>query len=658
MAYLDDTGLAHFWDKIKQWIASAASNLVHRTGAETVDGLKTFVSSETFPDAEAEPLVSQITEIVLTNNTVTKGTPTLDRNSYTQIVYTDSSGDIDSGRTLSLFYHHPAVGDSRPIAKFALDYINNDNVSTRVSLDIGYDPDNGVAYATAPATSSSRSNSTDIVTRGWIQNDTRIVHTTGTETIDGAKYFSSSVCVAQPFAKGTNPTSTSYKQFNFTDSSNVNSASTRAGCLESVLDSSGGTSLYMRSYKWEANSSVHAYLDLRYPHNGTPTITTNASISTYAADGNWLYVNHPDMVKGTLPATQKSFWAVWSDSVGNAGAANAFAVNWIGLRTSGETVWRMSVSRNVANGDDWASLELVQKADGTKYATAPSTPASGNNNDIVTRDFIASDSRVVHTTGEESVNGAKYFTDSVRSMISTLTKGTLPSSNVFSGWYAYDKNKTRIFGVEGCYRSDTLNSSDIKLFIYGQSTSTWHFVNLKNRSTGVHFSSDSNGSITLGESSIRWKEVWCTQSSINSSSDEREKNSIASIPDAVLDAWLDVSWCQYKFNDAVAEKGDASRLHTGLVAQDIDRVFRAKGLDVSGYGLFLYDEWGAEPEERDSEGRVMRQARPAGDAYGLRYVEALCMEAACMRRENVRLKERVADLEERLAALELRLGSE
>lgn len=44
----------------------------------------------------------------------------------------------------------------------------------------------------------------------------------------------------------------------------------------------------------------------------------------------------------------------------------------------------------------------------------------------------------------------------------------------------------------------------------------------------------------------------------------------------------------------------------------------------------------------------------AGNEYSIRYEEALCMEAAYQRRENARLKKRIADLEERLAALELK----
>lgn len=42
MAYLNETGLSRFWDNIKTWLAGASSNLVHKTGDESVAGAKTF----------------------------------------------------------------------------------------------------------------------------------------------------------------------------------------------------------------------------------------------------------------------------------------------------------------------------------------------------------------------------------------------------------------------------------------------------------------------------------------------------------------------------------------------------------------------------------------------------------------------------------------
>lgn len=88
----------------------------------------------------------------------------------------------------------------------------------------------------------------------------------------------------------------------------------------------------------------------------------------------------------------------------------------------------------------------------------------------------------------------------------------------------------------------------------------------------------------------------------------------------------------------------------------MEDAFRSAGLDARAYGFFCYDAWGDIAPSYDEDGGVAFAGQKAGDMYSLRYVEALCIEAAYMRRENARLKKRIADLEERLAALELKIS--
>lgn len=123
---------------------------------------------------------------------------------------------------------------------------------------------------------------------------------------------------------------------------------------------------------------------------------------------------------------------------------------------------------------------------------------------------------------------------------------------------------------------------------------------------------------------------------IQTSSDERLKTPLASVLDEALDAWEAVDWGEFRFLDALEAKGDSARLHLGLIAQRVKASFEARGLDACRYGILCY-----EAEE---------------DLWMVRYAEALSMEACCQRRENVRLKKRIAGLEERLAALELKVS--
>lgn len=173
-----------------------------------------------------------------------------------------------------------------------------------------------------------------------------------------------------------------------------------------------------------------------------------------------------------------------------------------------------------------------------------------------------------------------------------------------------------------------------------------------NGSTGVRFLPSVDNYIDLGIGSLRWKQLYAGTTTI-STSDERMKDNITAIPDAVLDAWGEVNWYQYQFKDSIAEKGETkARLHTGAIAQRIESVFTAHGIDANKYGLLCYDEWKYEPAERDEQGNIVQPARPAGNRYSLRYEEALCMEAAYQRRRADRLEQKLEAIEQRLSALE------
>ena len=159
------------------------------------------------------------------------------------------------------------------------------------------------------------------------------------------------------------------------------------------------------------------------------------------------------------------------------------------------------------------------------------------------------------------------------------------------------------------------------------------------------FQTYTDNGIDLGVASYRWKQLYAGTTTI-ATSDERLKDNIVPIPDEVLDAWGEVGWYQYQFKDSIEEKGESrARVHTGAIAQRIESIFESHGLDANKYGLLCYDEWKAEPAERDEDGNIVQPARPAGNRYSLRYEEALCMEAAYQRRRADRLEERIARLE-------------
>ena len=137
-------------------------------------------------------------------------------------------------------------------------------------------------------------------------------------------------------------------------------------------------------------------------------------------------------------------------------------------------------------------------------------------------------------------------------------------------------------------------------------------------------------------------------------SDQRLKQQIAEIDNKLLDAWEDVTLCQFKYNDAVDEKGNAARLHTGYVVQQIDEACKSHNLDISEYGLYCHEEYPQETEEvevKQDDGTKTKEKkviREASEHYSLRYTEALVVECAYLRRENNRLKERLSKIEKLL----------
>ena len=141
-------------------------------------------------------------------------------------------------------------------------------------------------------------------------------------------------------------------------------------------------------------------------------------------------------------------------------------------------------------------------------------------------------------------------------------------------------------------------------------------------------------------------------------SDQRLKQQITDIDDKLLDAWEDVDLVQFKYNDAVNEKGNAARLHTGYVVQQIDEACKSHNVDISDYGLYCHEEYPQETEEVEvtqddgttkKETRVIREA---SEHYSLRYTEVYAVECAYLRREVSRLKQQNENLEQRLKMLE------
>ena len=119
-----------------------------------------------------------------------------------------------------------------------------------------------------------------------------------------------------------------------------------------------------------------------------------------------------------------------------------------------------------------------------------------------------------------------------------------------------------------------------------------------------------DNALSNGSSSRRWSAVYAATGTIQTS-DENLKEEIGEIPEAVFKAWANVKFIQYKFKDAVKEKGKKARYHIGLIAQRIVAAFTAEGLDAFAYGLVCRDT-----------------LEDGGEILSLRYDECLALECA------------------------------
>jgi hypothetical protein len=97
---------------------------------------------------------------------------------------------------------------------------------------------------------------------------------------------------------------------------------------------------------------------------------------------------------------------------------------------------------------------------------------------------------------------------------------------------------------------------------------------------------------SCGNSSRRWSVIYAGSAIINTS-DANSKQDISELDDAEKRVAISIKSLikKYRFKDAVAKKGDAARIHVGVVAQEIQAAFAAEGLDAHRYAMFCSDTW-------------------------------------------------------------------
>ncbi|WP_257538557.1 tail fiber domain-containing protein [Sphingobium sp. CFD-1] len=267
------------------------------------------------------------------------------------------------------------------------------------------------------------------------------------------------------------------------------------------------------------------------------------------------------------------------------------------------------------------------------------------------------DSFGVVTTGDPYINRFAGTSAASAAIAGRRARGTVSTpapvqtSDILGGMYmagyqAVSNGWTANVAAVYAYATEDYSSSGYGADIAIATTaigSTTRAVRVRISSAAMTPGGDNN--FALGAATSRWSVVYAGTGTINTS-DAREKRDVDDIPEALLDAWGDVTWRRFRFVDAVALKGGDARWHVGLIAQQVrDAIDARMGAgEAVRLGLVCLDSWEAETEERDEEGQIVRPGRDAGDRWGLRYEECLALEAAWQRR-------RIAGIEAALAQL-------
>lgn len=148
-------------------------NVVHKTGDESIDGVKTFIGKSS--------VNVNVARIKLTESTLGTAITT---NKWGAFQFVDIDNTSMGGITYA-FPKNNTCGYTTIHSSY--------NASTVYEIQLHAEQNQG--YVTAPTRTYDASNTTDIVTIGSLQASTDVVHRSGNETIAGTKSFTAPVII-------------------------------------------------------------------------------------------------------------------------------------------------------------------------------------------------------------------------------------------------------------------------------------------------------------------------------------------------------------------------------------------------------------------------------------------------------------------------------
>ncbi|ENZ4812564.1 tail fiber domain-containing protein, partial [Klebsiella pneumoniae] len=228
--------------------------------------------------------------------------------------------------------------------------------------------------------------------------------------------------------------------------------------------------------------------------------------------------------------------------------------------------------------------------------------------------------------------------------------------------FGYNAGATGTRAVEFYVGGATTKSADITA--YGTSIG----LNASALVFGGNIGFSATNTWDIGSAGNTVKNIY-SQNAVTVVSDRDHKPVREAIPDNILDIWGTIAIKRFKYDWAIAEKGeDGARWHVGYIAQDIVEAFAAAGEDATEWALVVHNEWDAQPEQveswddeyetipaqydeqgvkiseetqvliRQAGSRVTKEAIPAGSEWRLVMDECNAMENAYQRRRLDRIE--------------------
>lgn len=697
--YLNDSGLAYFWSKIKAWCNAVFAPIVHNQASNTINAMTGYskpssgsaiTTSDSLNQAlgKLEVKVDAIDDsnyMHLTGNEIVAGTKT-----FSNIISGSIDGNAATATEADHLSPHPLGTDYEmtaadfPNAGYYSVSTFKDNTTSAPSGNVGdyrLYAFSGNFYFNDFLCTSPRQNSLffghfwEGVFQGWHELCTLDTD----QIITGTKTFTKIIrCKSNDVTRGTAPSASIELGLTVRDSANNNigalttfyntNKSSFTGIYAYNTTVASGTNIGSLGIGCDASGNV-------YTKAPTPATSDNSTqIATTAFVKNQGYITS----SGNAATATKLATARTINGTSFDGSANITTASWgtarnISISDSDGTNTGSAVS---VNGSDNATLKLPStiKASLTGNAAGLDSTSLGSNYEMTHTDFYGKGIGIWKVGFKDGTTSAPRFNDGDFAIMKLYnTTGTTyaqflcmsPRRDIIyfgKFWDGTWQKWNEIFSsaqharfVEG----NTIHRASDTSAVWvcgGTSISSSSFICVTGQSDAnagtfscvAKKGSTSSSLVGTYDGNLTWN-----GQTIQTSSDARLKTSLSSVPDGVLDAWSGVDWGQFKFLAAIEEKGDSARRHVGLIAQQVLAAFDAQGMDACDYGIACHDVWDDEYYEDTVTGEKTL-INKAGETWMIRYTEALCMEAAYQRRENARLRARIADLEERLAALELK----